>query len=159
MADIIYSPLRGKAIKMTEVNDPMFSQKMLGDGVAVYPAYKSGLFVKSEPIFAPCEGEVVLVFTEKHAIGFKTESGKEILIHMGIDTVELNGVPFKIDCKVGDHVKQGQKIGEVNWKAIAKAGKDTVVPIIWTNNENNTEISVTNDKGEVTENTPLFSID
>lgn len=159
MADIIYSPLKGKAIKMTEVNDPMFSQKMLGDGVAVYPTYKSGLFAKSEPIFAPVDGEVVLVFSEKHAIGFKTASGKEILIHMGIDTVELNGAPFKIDCKVGDQVKQGQKIGEVNWKAIAKAQKDTVVPIIWTNNETNAEIVVKNESGEVTENTPLYSID
>lgn len=155
MADIIYSPLKGNAIKMTEVNDPMFSQKMLGDGVAVYP--KTGLFSKNEPIFAPCDGEVILVFPEKHAIGFRTEAGNEILIHMGIDTVELNGKPFTITCKVNDKVKRGQKIGEVNWKAIAKAQKDTVVPVIWTNSEGG-EIEVLKDKGDVDKDTPLYSI-
>ena len=67
-------------------------------------------------------------------------------MHMGIDTVELNGTPFTVTCKVGDHVKQGQKIGEVNWKAIAKAKKDTVVPIIWTNGENKA-VNIINDNG------------
>lgn len=157
MADKIYSPLKGKAIKMTDVKDDMFSQKMLGDGVAVYPDYKTGLFAKSEAIYAPCDSEIVLVFTEKHAIGFKTANGNEILMHMGIDTVELNGTPFTITCKVGDHVKQGQKIGEVNWKAIAKAKKDTVVPVIWTNGENKA-VNIINDNGSVDQNTLLFEI-
>lgn len=157
MADKIYSPLKGKAINMTEVKDDMFSQKMLGDGVAVYPDFKTGLFAKSEPIYAPCDAEIILVFTEKHAIGFKTANGNEILIHMGIDTVELNGVPFTITCKVGDQVKQGQKIGEVNWKAIAKAKKDTVVPVIWTNGDGKA-VTVLNDNGSVDQNTPLFEI-
>lgn len=157
MTDKIYSPLKGKAINMTEVKDDMFSQKMLGDGVAVYPDFKTGLFAKSEPIYAPCDAEIILVFTEKHAIGFKTAAGNEILIHMGIDTVELNGVPFTITCKVGDQVKQGQKIGEVNWKAIAKAKKDTVVPVIWTNGDGKA-VNVLNDNGSVDQNTPLFEI-
>lgn len=158
MSDKIYSPLKGKAIKMTEVNDPMFSEKMLGDGVAVYPEYRTGLFAKSEDIFAPCDGEVVLVFVEKHAIGFVTPSGNEILVHMGIETVEMKGAPFTITCKVGDKVSHGQKIGEVNWKMIAKTGRDTVVPVIWTNNDDAKEMSVVTDQGQVDSNTVLFEI-
>ena len=71
MGDTIYSIASGKAIKMTEVNDPMFSEKMLGDGVAVYPHFKTGLFSsKTEPVFAPCDGEVILVFTENMLLVF-----------------------------------------------------------------------------------------
>ena len=158
MPEKIYSPLRGTAIKMTEVNDPMFSQKMLGDGVAVYPDYRTGLFAKSEDIYAPCDGEVILVFVEKHAIGFVTEQGNEILVHMGIETVEMKGIPFVIHCKVGDKVRRGQKIGEVNWRMIAKSGRDTVVPVIWTNNDGNKEMIVVNDHGKVDVNSVLFEI-
>lgn len=158
MPETIYSVAKGKAIKMTEVNDPMFSEKMLGDGVAVYPTFKTGIFTKSEPVYAPCNGEVILVFTEKHAIGIRTNAGREILIHMGIETVELKGTPFNIFCKVGDSVKQGDKIAEVDWKAISKSRKDTVIPIIWTNNDNDEEIEILKDSGEVNESTPLFKI-
>ena len=158
MSEKIYSPLKGTAIKMTEVKDPMFSQKMLGDGVAVYPDYRTGLFAKSEDIYSPCDGEVILVFVEKHAVGFVTEEGSEILVHMGIETVEMKGVPFVIHCKVGDKVKHGQKIGEVNWKMIAKTGRDTVVPVIWTNNDGNKEMKVVTDQGKVDVNTVLFEI-
>lgn len=159
MADTIYSIASGKAIKMTEVNDPMFSEKMLGDGVAVYPHFKTGLFSsKTEPVFAPCDGEVILVFTEKHAIGIRTPEGHEILIHMGIETVELKGTPFIIYCKVGDVVKHGDKIADVNWKEISKNGKDTVIPVIWTNNDSNTDIKVLKDSGEVKVGDPLFEI-
>lgn len=159
MSDVIYSPTDGKAIKMEEVNDPMFSQKMLGDGVAVYPTFSTGLFAKSVPVYAPCDGEVILVFAEKHAVGIRTPSGKEILVHMGIDTVELKGDPFTISCKVGDQVKHGQKIGEVNWKKIQKSGKDTIIPVIWTNNDENKQITIKNNNGMVTKDTPLFEID
>lgn len=159
MPDIIYSPVEGRAIKMEEVNDPMFSQKMLGDGVAVYPTFSTGLFAKPSNLYAPCDGEVILVFAEKHAIGIRMQSGAEILIHMGIDTVELKGEPFNIICKVGDNVKHGQKIGEVNWKKIQKSGKDTIVPVIWTNNDQNTLIDIKNNSGQVNKDTQLFAID
>lgn len=158
MADQIFSPLKGKAIQMTEVSDPMFSQKLLGDGVAVYPEFKTGWLAKNGTLHAPCDGEVILVFTEKHALGFRTKEGNEILIHIGIDTVELKGEPFIISCKEGDIVKQGQKIGEINWKMIAKAGKDTVVPVIWTNSDGNKELKVVNDSDQVDEQSVLFTI-
>ena len=159
MPDIIYSPVEGRAIKMEEVNDPMFSQKMLGDGVAVYPTFSTGLFAKPSNLYAPCDGEVILVFAEKHAIGIRMQSGAEILIHMGIDTVELKGEPFNIICNVGDNVKHGQKIGEVNWKKIQKSGKDTIVPVIWTNNDQNKLIDIKNNSGQVNKDTQLFAID
>lgn len=158
MEDVIFSPLKGRAIKITEVNDQMFSQKMLGDGVAIYPDYKTTLFAKHGFLYAPCDCEVIMVFTEKHAIGFKTMLGNEILIHMGIDTVELEGAPFTISCRVGDKVKQGEKIGEIDWKMIAKAGKDTVVPIICTSNIAEATVNIITDQGQVCENSELFSI-
>lgn len=158
MSDTIYSAVTGRVIKMTEVNDPMFSEKMLGDGIAIYPEFKKGLFSKPEPVYAPCDGEIILVFTEKHAIGIRTESGNELLIHMGIETVELKGEPFDICCNVGDKVHCGDKLANVNWKSISKSGKDTVIPIVWTNNDKNIEIEVIKDNGNVEVGEPLFKI-
>lgn len=158
MPDTIYSAVKGKVIKMTEVKDPMFSEKMLGDGIALYPNFKSGLFSKPEPVYAPCDGEIILVFTEKHAIGIRTDSGNELLIHMGIETVELKGAPFNICCKVGDKVHHGDKLADVNWKLISKSGKDTVIPIVWTNNDKDIEIEIIKDNGDVDIGEPLFKI-
>lgn len=156
MKECIYSPLKGKAIKIEDVEDVMFSEKMLGDGVAVYPEYSKGVFAKNSLIYAPCDGEIVMVFPEKHAIGIKTTNGNEVLIHMGIETVELNGAPFNIKCNVGDVVKRGDVLGDVNWKMIEKSGRDIIVPIICTNLKE--AISIINDQGSVDITSALYSI-
>ncbi|MDG3374879.1 glucose PTS transporter subunit IIA, partial [Vibrio parahaemolyticus] len=89
----VYAVATGKVIPITEVGDEVFSQKMMGDGFAVIP--------ESGEIFAPVAGKVTSVFPTKHAIGLVTDSGIEVLVHMGIDTVQLNGEPFTVFVKEG----------------------------------------------------------
>lgn len=115
----------GKVIDMTEVQDEMFSQKMMGDGVAIVP--QDG--VAERTVVAPADAEVTMVMEDSlHAVGLRMENGVEILIHIGIDTVNLAGKGFKLHVKMGDHVKQGQALVTFDRSVIKKAGyQDTVV--------------------------------
>ncbi|WP_445449142.1 PTS sugar transporter subunit IIA [Enterococcus lactis] len=122
--EVIYAPCSGRVIPITEVKDPVFSQKLLGDGFAIIP--------DSEKITAPFTGQVVAIFPTKHAISLKTESGINYLIHIGIDTVKLNGEPFSIFIKENDKVKHGDLIAEVDFEQITRAKKDPSIIIIFT---------------------------
>ena len=102
----IVSPVNGKAVPITEVPDPVFADKILGEGIAVIP--EDGIFL------CPVDGEVASVAESLHAIGFSTEEGLEVLMHIGLDTVKLNGEGFTLHVKVGDKVKKGDLIAEVN---------------------------------------------
>ena len=95
----IGSPCKGKAVALTEVPDPTFSEKILGDGFAVIPS--------EGKIYAPADGEVTVVFDTLHAITMTTDQGAELLIHIGLDTVTLKGAPFTAHVAAGDHVKKG----------------------------------------------------
>lgn len=117
--------MTGDVVDITEVPDEVFAQKMVGDGVAINPT--DGLVV------APCNGKIVQVFPTKHALGIETKEGVEILIHVGLDTVELKGEGFKSFVETGDKVKTGDKLLEVNLDLIKKEGKPIVSPIIITN--------------------------
>lgn len=119
------APVSGQAVDITEVHDPMFSEKAMGEGYGVFP--------NSHEIVAPVSGKVMLVASTKHAIGFSTADGLEVLVHMGVDTVELNGTPFELFVKEGDSVKAGQKIALMDTEAIKKAGKVTDVIVAITN--------------------------
>lgn len=101
-----YSIVDGESIDLTNVEDDVFSNKILGDGIAVRP--------KSNTVVSPCEGEVTLVSDTKHAIGLKNNDGVEVLIHIGLETVQLDGEGFEAFCKVGDKVKVGQKLVDVD---------------------------------------------
>ena len=146
MSEIVYSPLYGKVISITQVNDEMFSEKMLGDGIAIIPREKE--------VYSPVSGVVSMIFETQHAIGLKTKSGQSVLIHIGIDTVELKGKPFKTKVKVGDHVKQGDLLTVVDWKYIQKKGKDTVVPIVVMGKV----LKIIREEGIVKAGDPLFEI-
>ena len=122
MGEQVYSPLKGELINIEEVSDAMFSQKMLGDGVAIIPSDKH--------IYSPVDGVVTMVYETQHAIGLRTNYGKDILIHIGIDTVNLKGKPFKTKVKIGDNVKHGDLLTVVDWTYIKLKGCDTVVPVI-----------------------------
>lgn len=115
----------GSYVQLTDVKDKTFASKALGDGYAMYS--KDGV------IFAPVTGKIKSIFPTKHAIGIETTNGTEVLIHMGIDTVELKGVPFEILVKVGDSVKAGTQIATMDLKALKKADKDSVIMVILTN--------------------------
>ncbi|HHW68309.1 PTS sugar transporter subunit IIA [Defluviitalea raffinosedens] len=121
----IVAPVSGKLMDITEVPDEVFSAKMVGDGVAIEP--NNGLVV------APCNGTIVQIFNTNHAVAMKTKEGLEILIHLGIDTVKLKGEGFRRIAAVGDEVKEGDPLIEMDLETIKSLGKSTITPIIITN--------------------------
>lgn len=121
----IDSPLTGEVIPLSEVKDDVFSNEIVGKGAAVVPE-------KGE-VRAPEDGEVASVFDTGHALGMVTKDGVEILIHIGLDTVELKGKHFKVHVKQGDQVKKGQLLITFDMEAIKKAGYDTTTPVLVSN--------------------------
>ncbi|MDT2846263.1 N-acetylglucosamine-specific PTS transporter subunit IIBC [Enterococcus thailandicus] len=140
----VYAVATGKVIPITEVGDEVFSQKMMGDGFAVIP--------ESGEIFAPVAGKVTSVFPTKHAIGLVTDSGIEVLVHMGIDTVQLNGEPFTVFVKEGQQVGRGQMLAKVNLASLKASGKEADMIVVFTNPDKIDTFSVTTGQdGEVNE--------
>jgi glucose-specific phosphotransferase system IIA component len=132
----IYAPMSGKIIDLTELEDPVFSEKMVGDGVAIEP--------NENIVLSPVKGKIIQVFPTKHAIGIETDNGLEILIHLGIDTVELKGEGFNAFVKVGDRVNIGDKLLEMNIEIIQEKGKSTHTPIFITNMDKVKELKLMN---------------
>lgn len=124
----ILAPVEGKAISLSEVGDPVFSQEILGKGVAVIPS--------KGRIVAPADGLVTVMFETKHAVSVTTEKGAEIIVHVGLDTVNLQGEHYTSHVKQGDHVKAGDLMLEFDIPAIKEAGYDVVTPIIVCNTPN-----------------------
>jgi sugar PTS system EIIA component len=122
----IYAPIKGKCIDISNVNDEVFSKKMMGDGVAIIPT--------DNIVHSPCEGEIVMVFPTKHAFGITMNNGVEVLIHIGMDTVNLNGLGFKAFKNKGDKVKHGDKIIEFDSNYLSNKDLDMTVMVIITNN-------------------------
>ena len=118
----IYSHLRGKMIPLNEVADEVFSSGALGQGVAVIP--------ETSEVYAPVDGEVVLVADTKHALAFNSNNGMEVMIHMGLDTVKLDGKYFDIKVKVGEKVKKGDLIARVDFEKIKEEGYPIVTPVL-----------------------------
>lgn len=133
-ASEIYSALTGTAIPLTQVNDATFAAEVLGKGIAVIPD-------KGE-VVAPCDATVETVFDTKHAVGLSTESGVELLIHIGINTVELGGKHYTTHVKEGDKVKKGQALITFDMEQIKAAGYDVTTPLIITNSDDYREIKV-----------------
>lgn len=129
----LFSPMEGKAISIEEVPDKTFAAKLLGEGVAIEP--ETGIVV------SPVDGEIVQLFETKHAIAIKTESGIELLIHVGIDTVKMNGEGFKAFVKKGDKVKTGDKLLEADLDLIREKAKSTITPIVITNTDSFKEVA------------------
>ena len=121
----LYAPANGRIVPVTEVADPVFSQKMMGDGYAVIPT--------DGDIYSPVEGKVLSVFPTKHAIGIQMASGIEILIHMGLDTVELNGKPFETFVNEGDTLTADTLVAKCDLASLAEAGKDNAMVVVITN--------------------------
>ena len=125
---ILNAPMTGTMLPLTEIEDKVFSSGAMGQGFAIDPA--DGL------VLAPCNAEVMMVFPTKHAIGLKTQRGEEVLIHLGMDTVELNGEGFTMLVKQGDLVTAGDPMVRMDLDAIRKAGKSTVSPVVVTSGQN-----------------------
>lgn len=142
----IFSPLTGKIIPLNQVNDPTFASELMGKGIAIIPTEGKA--------YAPDDGEVVSLFRTKHAIGFQTDSGVEILIHIGIDTVKLDGQHFQAHVQAGSKVKKGDLLVSFDIEAIRQAGFEVTTPIIITNSDDYQKIqtihqSETIEKGDV----------
>lgn len=125
---VILSPLKGKVIPLKEVKDPAFSEGALGQGCAVIPEDGS--------VYAPAAGQVVSIFPTKHAVGMVTDEGCEVMIHVGLDTVNLKGEHFTAHVQQGQRVKEGELLISFDKGAIEQAGYDVTTPVLVTNYRN-----------------------
>ena len=119
---MILAPLTGKAVPLSEVPDPVFSEKVLGDGVAIIPV--------DGKIVSPVDGEISTVAETSHAYGFTSENGQEVLVHVGLETVSLNGECFKVYGKAGDKVKAGDLVAEVDLEYLKEKEINPITPVL-----------------------------
>lgn len=144
--ELLFSPGNGNIIVLDEVPDPVFSKKIMGEGFALQPT--------DGKIYAPVTGEVISIFETQHAIGILTPLGAEILIHMGLDTVELKGEPFAVKAQVGDQVTPGTLLAEMDLAKVKAAGKKTDVVVVMTNSEKMDHFILTK-QGDLKTKTPI----
>lgn len=137
----ITAPVNGELIRISEVPDPVFAQKMMGDGVAIIP--EDGNFV------SPAKGEIIKVFPTKHAVGLRTVNGLELLIHIGLETVELNGKGFQTFVVPGQKVEPGELLVKADLQYLEEKNKEIVTPVIITNMEEKVASLETVECGEI----------
>ena len=123
----VYAPIAGKAVPISEVPDPTFAEAMLGNGIAIMPTDGN--------VYSPVDGKVDMMFTTGHAVSLVSDSGIEILIHVGLETVNLEGKPFDIKVQSGDVVKKGQLLMVADLEAIKEAGLPTITPVVICNTD------------------------
>ena len=148
--EALFSPLAGHCIALSEVKDATFASGMLGKGTAVIP--------QTGRVVAPCDGTLVSLFRTHHALGIQSRDGAEILIHVGIDTVKLDGRFFTPRVQVNDEVKQGDLLLEFDLQAIADAGYDLTTPIIISNSDDYLDVIASAIGQQVAEQSPLLSL-
>ena len=124
----LYSPVNGKRIDLSKVKDRVFSSKMMGDGLAFQ--------FEEDTLYSPCDGQVALVYETLHAYGFRLDNGAEVLLHIGMDTVNLNGEGFTSFVKQGQKVKVGDPIVKIDLEFMKEKGIDLTTPMILTNGSN-----------------------
>ena len=130
--EVIGAPIEGEAVVSAEISDPTFGEELLGKGLAIKPAVGK--------VYAPADGTIGMVFDTKHAISMTTEGGAELLIHVGLDTVTLNGAPFTVHVAADDKVKKGDLMAEFDMDAIKAAGLETITPVIVCNSDDFKEV-------------------
>lgn len=121
----VIAPITGEVVSLKEVPDPVFSEGMMGEGIAIIP--------QEGGIHSPVEGTIILVADTSHAIGIQATDGTEILIHIGLETVTLKGEGFKTHVQVGDAVSIGQLLIEADWDYLNEHAKSILTPVIITN--------------------------
>ncbi|HEM4696927.1 TPA: PTS glucose transporter subunit IIA [Streptococcus suis] len=137
----VFSPLSGQILPLEKVNDATFSKKMLGEGVAIIP--------KDGKVYAPFDGAITSLFPTKHAIGLTSDEGVELLIHFGLETVELKGRGFVSHVSDGEKVEKGQLMLEVDVEMLVAEGYDIVTPVVVTNTQEYLDVLLLSTKEEV----------
>ena len=143
--DTICAPVTGRAVPVSEVSDPTFGQEILGKGIAIKPTVGK--------VFAPCDATVDMMFDTGHAVSLVADCGAEILIHVGLDTVNLKGEHYTVIAGNGDKVKKGDLLMEFDMDAITAAGYDIITPVIICNSADyttfNTHVNADVSAGDV----------
>ena len=124
---VVGAPMAGKLVSIKEVSDPTFGDEILGKGVAIIPS--------GNQVYAPADGKVGTVFPTGHAVAIAASGGEEILIHVGLDTVKLNGQYYTIHVKEGQEVKKGDLLLEADLEQIKAAGYDVITPVVICNSD------------------------
>lgn len=148
--EILFAPLSGKVLNMDEVPDPAFSEKKLGEGMAIEPA--------EGKVCSPVDGKIIHVFPTKHAIGIGSETGLEILIHIGVDTVFMEGEGFQEYVKEGDRVKIGQPLLEFSLDLVKEKATSIITPIVITNSNQVDRLEIISPPLAEMGTTPLMKI-
>ncbi|CAM3169207.1 beta-glucoside-specific PTS transporter subunit IIABC [Streptobacillus ratti] len=146
----VYAPISGKIVPLKDVNDTTFSEKLLGEGIAIIP--------ENGKIYAPFDGIVTSIFPTKHAITLTSDDGVELLIHIGLETVKLEGKGFESKISDGDRVTKGQLILEVDLETILSAGYEIITPVIVTNTQNYLDVLLVPTKDEIIHSNELLAI-
>lgn len=146
----IYAPLTGEYINIENIPDPVFAQKMMGEGFGINPT--------EGEVVSPIEGKVDNVFPTKHAIGLKADNGLEILVHIGLDTVQLDGQGFEILVSGGDTVQVGDPLLKFDLEYIRNNAKDVISPIIITNSDQTESIHVNDVKAVIKGETKVVDV-
>lgn len=136
----IIAPLSGKVVALEDVPDPVFNQKMMGEGIAVTPS--------EGKVVSPVEGKIVQVPETKHAVGIEATDGTEILIHIGLETVALKGEGFTVNVVAGDKVSVGDSLIDFDLKYIQEHASDSVTPIVITNSSDSDKVFAMTDETE-----------
>ena len=123
----IFAPIAGQAVPVSEVPDPTFSSGMLGNGIAIIPT--------EGKVYAPCNATVDMMFTTGHAVSLVADNGAELLIHVGLETVALEGKPFTVHVQNGQKVSKGDLMIEVDLEAVKAAGLNTITPVLVCNSD------------------------
>ncbi|MDX8045064.1 beta-glucoside-specific PTS transporter subunit IIABC [Gracilibacillus sp. S3-1-1] len=147
--EVVFAPLVGQVLSLTEVPDQVFSSGAMGQGIAINP--------EDNKVFAPFNGSIVMVAPTKHAIGLRSQTGVEVLIHVGLDTVNLDGEPFVNNLKEGQVFKKGEQLFEFDQTFIKEKGMETITPVIITNGDQYKEV-IFDEVKETTNNTQLMTI-
>jgi glucose PTS system EIICBA or EIICB component len=148
--DQITSPLSGTIIDLSQVPDEMFSQKMMGEGVAIDPS--------EGKVYSPCDGVIGTIFKTNHAVAIAADNGVEILVHVGIDTVKMNGEGFKGFVKNGETVKRGQLLIEFDLNLVKARAKSHITPIVVTNSADLGQVTIDKNSGAIASNERLITI-
>lgn len=147
--DTVYAPIKGEIIPISDIADGVFSEEVLGHGCGIKPS--------EGKMFAPVTGKVIQVAETKHAVGFLSDDGIELLVHVGMDTVDMNGKGFTIHVKEGDRVTCGQHIMDFSIADIKQAGHVTTTAVVVTNSDDYKEVKL-NMQGEAEKSAEILNV-